>query len=166
MPASHDRSQCAWRLRAWDDVAIEDAMLDRSIIAISADEVGDVSTEPSDDELRSRLHAAPQLAGRSEQALGLFVTYWRQFRSTMQPGDVVVVPLRDRRAAIGEITGDYRYLADEVEPRLRHIRRVQWLSTIPRAALDEDLRRVVNAPGTICTIGAPNAADRLRGLTT
>ncbi len=165
MPASQDGSERAWRLRAWDDPAIEDAMLDRSVIAISADEIGDVSAEPSDEELRRRLREAPQLDGRSEQALGLFVTYWRSFRSAMQPGEIVIVPLRNGRAAVGEICGDYQYLPDEAEPRLRHVRQVRWLATIPRDALDEDLRRVVNAPGTICTIGAPGAVDRFRRAT-
>jgi predicted Mrr-cat superfamily restriction endonuclease len=141
-------------------------MLGRSLIAISADEIGDVTDEPSDDELRRRLRQAPQLAGRSEQALGQFVTYWRSFRSTMNIGDIVVVPLHDRRAAVGEIAGDYSYRPDEPEPRLRHVRRVTWLSTLQREELDEDLRRVVNSPGTICTIGAPNATERLRRLST
>ena len=30
-----------------------------------------------------------------------------------------------------------------------------------RADLDEDIRKVVNAPGTVCRIGAPNASARL-----
>lgn len=162
MKEGGDRS---WRLRAWDDPAIEDAVLDRSLIAISADEIGDVTREPSDDELRRRLREAPQLAGRSEQAIGLFVTYWRSFRSTMDIGDLVVVPLRKRRVAVGEITGDYRYDRNDPEPRLRHVRAVKWQTTLPRDELDDDLRRVVNAPGTICAIGAPDASERLRRLT-
>jgi hypothetical protein len=154
----------AWRLRAWDDLIIEQAMLDRSLIAISADEIGDVTNEPSVAELRARLRAAPALAGRSEQALGLFVTYWRTFRSEMQIGDVVAVPLSGRRVAIGEISGGYRYERHDPEPRLRHVRDVSWLATMSRDSLDEDLRRVVNAPGTICSIGAQDAGSRLLNL--
>jgi transcriptional regulator with XRE-family HTH domain len=153
-----------WRLRAWDDVAIEQALLDRNLISISADELGDLSDRPRDEEVRARLRAAPALADRSDQAIGLFVSYWRMFRLQMQPGHLVVVPLSGRRVAIGEVVGDYRYVPDEPEPRLRHVRDVRWLSTIPRAALDEDVRRVVNAPGTICAVGAPQASARLRRL--
>jgi transcriptional regulator with XRE-family HTH domain len=160
--ATHPR---AWRLRAWDDLTIEQAMLERSIIAISADEIGDVTEELAAADYRDRLRAAPGLAGRSEQAIGLFAAYWRMFRSDMRVGDVVAVPLTGRRVAIAEITGEYRYICEEREPRLRHTRGVRWLATSrPREQLETDLRRVVNAPGTICSISAPRAAERLRSM--
>lgn len=153
----------AWRLRAWDDALLEQAMIVRSVIAISADEIGDVTCEPSVDEYRSRLRAAPQLAGRSDRAIGMFVTYWRMFRSDMRTGDIVAVPLTGRRVAIGEITGDYVYKVADPELRLRHTRAVRWLTEgVPRQVLDEDLRRTVNAPGTICVFGGAAAAERLR----
>lgn len=155
----------AWRLRAWDDPLIEKAMVDDDLIAISADEIGDVTDEPTDDEYRARLRQAPQLADRSDKAIGTFVSYWRMFRSDMQAGDMVAVPLSDKRVAIGEIIGGYAYRPREPELRLRHIRPVRWLSSgLPRSDLDDDLRRVVNAPGTICSIGAVDAAGRLRRL--
>lgn len=157
-------SDRVWRLRAWDDDAIEQALLDRSLIAISADEIGDLSDGPTDDEVRTRLRVAPSLADRSDQAIGLFVSYWRMFRSEMRPGDIVAVPLSGRRVAIAEVTGGYRYVSNEPEPRLRHVRDVRWLATAPRQAIDEDLRRVVNAPGTICEVAAWDAGPRLRGL--
>jgi transcriptional regulator with XRE-family HTH domain len=163
-PSQPDHEAEVWRVRAWDDVVIEQAMLERQLIAISADEIGDLSRVATDDEVRTRLRAASALEGRSDQAIGLFVSYWRMFRAEMHPGHLVLVPLSGRRVAIAEVVGAYRYVADEPEPRLRHVRDVTWLATMPRQSLDEDLRRVVNAPGTLCAVGAPGAASRLRCL--
>lgn len=134
-------------------------MLANNAIAISADEIGDLSAWPDENELRARLRQA--FPDRTEQAIGTFAGYWRMFRNEMQPGDIVVMPLTGRRAAIGEITGDYTYDRDQTDDRFRHRRSVRWLRTTSRSLLDEDIRKVVNAPGTICRINAPGAAQRM-----
>ena len=154
-------SLTAWRLRAWDDAVLEERFMRESLISISADEIGDVTAWPSDEEMRSRLRAGT--TGRGEQAIGMFVRYWDDFRNEMKPGDIVVVPLLGRRAAIGVISGDYEYRSAETEPKMRHVRNVRWLRTVDRSALDDGIRKVVNAPGTICRINAPGAADWLKG---
>lgn len=59
-------------------------MVDDELIAISKDEIGDVTDEPTDEEYRARLREAPQLAERSDKAIGTFVGYWRVFRTEMQ----------------------------------------------------------------------------------
>lgn len=154
-------SPTAWRLRAWDDAVLEARFMSESLISISADEIGDVTVWPGDDEMRRRLRAGT--VGRGDQAIGMFVRYWDDFRNQMKPGDVVVVPLLGRRAAIGVITGGYEYRAGEDERKMRHVRTVRWLRTVDRATLDDPIRKVVNAPGTICRINAPGAADQLNG---
>ena len=160
LTSSTTRSSTAWRLRAWDDAALEERFMRESLISISADEIGDVTAWPGDDEMRRRLRAGT--TGRGEQAIGMFVRYWDDFRNQMKPGDVVVVPLLGRRAAIGVIAGGYEYRASETEPKMRHVRKVRWLRTVERSALDDGIRKVVNAPGTICRINAPGAADSLQ----
>ncbi len=64
-----------------------------SIIALSADEIGSVVEEPTADEYRTRLRTAPDLLTRSDHANGIFVGYWLRFRSEMNVGDLVAVPL-------------------------------------------------------------------------
>lgn len=160
-----DQSHRSWRLRAWDDPDLQRLWISRSIIAISGDEIGDVTDNPTSEKLRSRLRAAPKLATRSERAFGIFVGYWTTFRSTMQVGDLVVVPLTGRRAAIGEVTGPYEYRKAEPEPKLRHVRSVRWLATnIERRNLPADLLKTVNAPGTLFGFSAPHATRRLREM--
>lgn len=156
--ATETRSD-VWRLRAWDDPALEDRFLVDNAIAISADEIGDLSAWPSESELRARLRDA--FPSRTEQAIGTFVGYWRMFCVEIQPGDLVIVPLTGRRAAIGEIASGYTYKPDEPDARFRHRRVVRWLRTTLRSQLDDDVRKVVNAPGTICRINAADAAERI-----
>lgn len=143
-----------WRLRAWDDAALEQRWLAENVIAISEDEVGDLTQWPGDETLRRQLEAAftERADPRSKQAYGTFVRYWRYFRLDMQVGDLVAVPLVGRRVGIAKITGDYQYRANEVDARMRHIRPVRWIRLTDRASLDEPLRKVVNAPGTVCQI--------------
>lgn len=154
MNATETKSHTDWRLRAWDDPVLEQRWLTEGVIAMSNDEVGDLSDWPGDDALRRHLEAELTKRGdaRSNQAYGTFVRYWRSFRLDMQPGDLVAVPLVGRRVAIGEIVGDYEYRPGEPDRRMRHVRRVRWIRESERSALDDRLRKVVNAPGTICQI--------------
>jgi predicted Mrr-cat superfamily restriction endonuclease len=75
---------------------------------------------------------------------GLPGSYTRQLRAfvgEMSPGDRVLVPGPIRAAQpvvlIGEICSDYVYRADATD--LRHTRTVQWLGTVPRAHLPEEV---------------------------
>ncbi len=157
--AATRRRQDAWRLRAWNDPELERRWLDEGVISISKDEIGDLTTWPGDDAVATRLREA--LPERSRQAIGMFVTYWRYFREDMARADLVAVPLTGSRVAIGEITSDYRHSPAEPDERMRHLRSVIWERTLQRSDLDDDLRRVVNAPGTICRINAEGATERL-----
>lgn len=159
--ATGSTAATVWRLRAWDDHALEERFQSESVIAMSADEIGDVTNWPSDAQLRRRLRAGT--IGRGEQAIGMFVRYWDDFRNQMKVGDIVVVPLLGRRAAIGVIDGGYTYRPDEADPRMRHTRNMRWIRTTERAELPDDVRKVVNAPGTICRIKAGGAATSLLG---
>ena len=119
---------------------------------MSFDEIGDMTDWPGEAEVRRRLRAA--LPDNSEQGLGQRVTYWRYFRLDMAIGDLVVVPLSHRRAGIARVVGEYQYDATEPSEYLRHRRAVRWIRTVSRDALDPDVRRVVDAPGTICRVKA------------
>jgi transcriptional regulator with XRE-family HTH domain len=154
----------AYRIRAWSDPRLEHAFLTQGIIAMGDDLTelhGKQPDHPSDDQIRDRLRR--DHPDKGTQTIGIWTAYWRTFFNDMSEGDVVVFAPKGSWVAIGEITGPYEYEANEPNGKLRHRRRVKWLGThVPRNALDADLLRVVNAPGTICTIGAPRAAERLR----
>lgn len=151
-PAASTSVNGRWRLRAWDSEMLEREWLRRELVAVSRDEIGDLTTWPGDDEVLRRLRCA--LPERSAQACGTFLTYWRYFRLEMQPDDLVLVPLTQRQVGLARIVGDYRYAGDEPNEFLRHVRPVRWLRQCARADIDEHLRSVVNAPGTICRVAA------------
>lgn len=160
-PASPN-TRLAWRIRAWGDRALEQAFLDNGVVAVSEDEIdGDVRHYSSDEDLRAKIHELQQF--RRPNALGILVTYWRDFSTNMQIGDTIALPLSGGRVAIGHVHGDYEYDRSRRE-RLRHHRVVQWLRVLDRNDLDDDLRKTVNSPGTICRFGAHDAATRLDEL--
>jgi restriction system protein len=151
----------AWRLRAWGDPALERRWLLDGIVTMSADEIGDLTTWPGEAEVSRRLASAPTLRERSKAAVGIFVTYWRYFRLEVQLGDLIFVPTAGGTVAMARVEGPYEYSADEHDSLLRHRRRVRWMwHRLPRSSLPEPLRRVVNAPGTICRVDP----HRLEGL--
>ncbi|WP_324188456.1 helix-turn-helix domain-containing protein [Nocardia higoensis] len=160
----------AWRIRAWNETSLAKEFLKNGLVAMSEDEIGRPVTEiGSEQELRDALRAHPNGQDRPEKAFGAFVTYWNYFSQDMQVGDTIVLAYLDRakvpRAAIGVITGEYEYRADDSDARLRHRRAVRWTSRdLARRALDDDLRRTVSAPGTICQFGAADAGTRLAAL--
>lgn len=154
----------AWRLRAWDDPDIEQRFIVDGFIAIGGDDMPSLTQWPGElAVLRTLKTAHPD---RSERALKIFLRYWQVFRLDMRVGDVVAVPLTGSRAAIGTVTAGYRYSDEDTEARLRHRRPVAWLGVASRAALDDDLRRVVNSPGTVSLFRAPGAPERLMAQVT
>ncbi len=153
----------AWRIRAWADPGLEKRFLREGFVAVRHDEFGcPVTSFGSDVELRARLEQ--HNPGRSRKAIGLFVSYWRNFSRSMRTGHTIVVSLTGRRAAIGTIAGPYEYDPAEPDPHLRHRRAVEWHSITDRTHLDEDLRRAADAPGTLFRLRADDAGVRLRRL--
>jgi restriction system protein len=148
-PESIDKVQ-GWRVRAWNDDAVEQRFLEDDLIAIGGTEMPDLSVWPGADAILQILKAA--LPERPERAFPVFVRYWQTFRMDMRPGDMVVVPMRRRRAAIGVIVGDYQFRVDESDPYLRHCRQVRWTTEVDRSVLDDRVRKVVNAPGTLARL--------------
>jgi hypothetical protein len=149
-----------WRLRAWDDADLEAIWMRDNVISMSADEVGDLTVWPGQDALKRRL--AKALPDRSGQAIAVFGRYWRYFRLEMAPGDLVLVPVSDRKVAIARVLGDYEYDPGQPDVRLRHRRTVHWQRTLSRSRLSDDLRLVVNAPGTICRVKDQGDIDGVR----
>lgn len=87
------------------------------------------------------------------------------FRQVVQPGDLVVLPLKTRsgQIAIGRITGPYRYL--QVGDEKRHTRAVEWTHPdLPRSAFQQDLLYSFGAFITVCRIRRNNAEHRVAAV--
>jgi len=82
----------------------------------------------------------------------------------MREGDLVVVPLKSRRAvAIGKITGPYEYHPDFPDA-CQHTRPVEWLGAFPRDTFGQDLLYSMGASMTICRISRNDAEERVRAI--
>lgn len=149
----------AFRLRAWDNPAIEQGMIEASAIAIGGEgDIGDASAL-SVDEIRRQLQSL--FPSRSRRGIGKLVGYWKQFRDELAIDDIVAVPMSGRKVAIARVEGDYEFRPNAT-PHLRHVRRVEWLALeLDRSIFDDDIRRILNSPGTICRIAASDAVTRL-----
>ena len=63
-------------------------------------------------------------------AVGNFAAQLWALAGRMAIGDYVVLPRKaTSQVAIGRITGDYEYRADDPDPDKRHVRPVEWLRT-------------------------------------
>lgn len=87
-------------------------------------------------------------------------------RGRMAVADLVVMPLKATpHLAIGRITGDYRYAAEEPDRTKRHRRPVEWLTAdVPRPLVGQDLLYSLGASSTICEMSRNDAARRLHDL--
>lgn len=163
----------AWKIGAVSWFSSDDGaeMIRDGYIAMSEDEI-DVSDHPTDLQLGERLRNAPRETafgpdGRrsDDDAIARYVRYWRNFLTAVQTDDIVVLPMHDSNVAIGEITsGPYRN-GDHPNVKLRHRRDVRWLvSSFSKSRLPDDLRRSIEARGTIHRIRAEDASRRLQAL--
>lgn len=87
------------------------------------------------------------------------------FAQRMQIGDWVVLPSKMKPAIhIGEITSEYQFNANAVDPCF-HYRNIKWIETdIPRTNFDSDLLYSFGALLTICEIKRNDADKRIRGM--
>ncbi|HCX83564.1 MAG TPA: restriction endonuclease [Micrococcales bacterium] len=123
-------------------------------------EVADLTAAATREEVAARV--ADGFPGAADGKLQNFTAQLWALRSRMEPGDYVVMPLKDTpHLAIGRVTGDYEYRAG-ADPTLRHVRPVEWLVTdVPRTAIKQDLLYSLGAFLTICEVKRNDALHRI-----
>lgn len=84
-------------------------------------------------------------------------------RARIRPGDLAVLPLKTTsQIALGWITSEYEYLANEPDPSRRHVLRVDWKRTdVPRTAIKQDLLHILGSAITVFQPSRNDAAWRL-----
>lgn len=150
-------------VRAGKDGEREDTALEDRVVLIGFPELDDLAGVGSRDEVRTRLAAAaPHL---SDNAIINYAGQVWSFVGRIQPGDLVVLPLKSSAAiAIGKVTGDYQYDAS-APPDARHRRAVEWLrEDVPRSVFGQDLLYSLGAFLTVCQIKRNNAEERIRAI--
>jgi hypothetical protein len=131
----------AWVLRSLRNDRYEDLAFRKKFVAIGWTAVGNLLQASEPAQILDAVRAAypfvePDTA--DSYARQLF-----QFRSTMSPGDLVLLLRRSSPdVAAGWIDGDYQY-SRQITGGIRHIRPVQWVrNDIPRSMIELELRSV------------------------
>ena len=124
-------------------------------------EVGDLRRFPDRDAILEHLAEVMPDGGRNR--LRNFAAQLNQFAHTIQIGDFVVMPRKlTDGVAIGEVTGDYTFNAED---SYKHSRPVKWSQeSLPRDTFKQDLRHSLGAFMTICEVKRNAALDRMRAV--
>lgn len=152
-----------WLARAGQRGEREDFALENNVAVIGWEELSDLSGIATREELEQICFATYPDAKRNT-ILNWVAQLWA-FVKRIQPGDLIVLPLKLRSAiAIGRVIGPYQF-QPSYPPAARHTRPVEWLTTdLPRAALDQDLLYSLGAAMTVCQIQRNNAEARIRAI--
>ncbi len=154
-----------WVVRAGGNGEREDMALNKGLCFIGWGELPDLAKIKDKDAIKEKLQEEnPQdkpkrIQNHSDQV-------WT-FYKTIQKGDIVALPLKNRPAiAFGEVTGDYKFQANNPAD-IRHSRPIKWLGEpILRSNLDSDLRFSFGASQTVFSVQRNNAEERIRKILT
>jgi restriction system protein len=152
-----------WMVRAGAHGEQEDLALEKSMAVIGWSELPDLSTCKSRDEVYAAV-AEARPDDKRNSLLNQAGQLWA-FMFRIQPGDLVVIPLKTRAAvAIGEVTGGYVYRPD-MPDGAHHTRALKWLrQDVPRSAFGQDLLYSLGAFMTVCQIRRNNAEGRIAAV--
>jgi restriction system protein len=150
-----------WIVRAGKHGERELAAIEQSRLLPGFVEVGDLRKLQDRD--ANLAHLKQVLLDAGQNRLKNFAAQLNQFAHTIQIGDLVVMPRKvTNGVAIGEVTGNYTYDADDP---YRHSRAVKWLEvSVPRDVFKQDLRHSFGAFMTICEVKRNSALERVRNV--
>lgn len=152
----------AWMVRAGREGEREQAALDEELIIAGWPGSGDLTAANSREEIRAVVQDSYPHEGA--RVVANWTGQLLRFRQEIQIGDLVVLPLRAWRLAIGRVTGDYTYRAD-AEDGFQHVRAVQWLAKdLDRAFVQQDLLDSMGSLLTVFELSRFNAAERVAEL--
>jgi restriction system protein len=146
-----------WMVRAGSKGEYEQEALNKGIVAIvfDAPNLTHFASKKSLKKMYSRVHP-----NATRAAVGNLVGQMWRFAKDIETGDLVVLPLKAQKTiAVGRVIGDYEFRASE--KKLKHIRRVAWLKTIPRSRFDQDLLYSLGSFMTVCQIKRNDAENRI-----
>ena len=161
-PTSNRSSSSVWLVRAGRDGEFEEAALDHGLAIVDWG-VADLTSATDTEAIRERVRHSDSDA--SNQRVGNITSQLTSFLLDMSEGDIVVLPLMNRRGrvALGRITGPYTY--QEVGHGQFHTRPVNWIRTdVPQPDFGEDLQSSLGNPKTIIRIQSHEAERRIAAM--
>ena len=153
----------AWLVRAGQNGERDEFVLNNDVAGGGFREVDNLTHVTSREDMAQLVRQS--YPGAADGKISNFAGQLWALRSRIQPGDLIVLPLKTTsQIAIGRATGGYQY-RDDPDPDRRHVIGVKWMRTdIPRTALNQDLLFSLGAFMTICEISRHDGAWRLQRL--
>lgn len=145
-----------WTVRAGRHGQQEQICLDEKLITIGWDDLPDLKTFKTRDDL---LDAYQEIYQQGKVKAGITVGQIWRFANEIAVDDLVALPSKFQPVIhIGKVTGEYKH---EQKQDIFHWRKVSWLQTIPRAAFDQDLLYSFGSLLTVSQVSREKAAERV-----
>lgn len=155
----------AWIIRSGKTGEREEWALTHSLAGGGFQELSDLTPTNTRDAVRAVVDA--DLNEHSQGARNVFTSQMWALRGRIEPGDLIVMPLKfgAKKIAFGICEGGYQYKHEASGTAARHMIRVDWRRTdIPRTAIRDDLLSTMNGAMTIFEASKNNAEARLRHI--
>jgi restriction system protein len=150
-----------WVVRAGKYGDQEETAVKDHLVCHGWNELPDYSAYKTRDEL-GKLYRSTYPNESERQVILRVGQVWR-FAHEMQIGDLVALPLKTESAFLfGRITSGYRY--EKISANVMHIRRVEWVKTVPRSVLPEDILFSMNSALTVFAVDRNDAESRVSKL--
>lgn len=148
-----------WTVRAGRHGQQEQICLDEKLITIGWDDLPDLKTFKTRDDL---FDAYQEIYQQGNVKAGITVGQIWRFANEIAIGDLVALPSKFQPVIhIGKVIGEYKH---EQKQDIIHWRKVNWLQTIPRAAFDQDLLYSFGSLLTVSQVSREKAAERVIAL--
>ncbi len=149
-----------WVVRAGKYGDQEETAVKEHVVCHGWNDLPDYSAY-SKDELRDLYRAT--YPNETERQVTLRLGQVWRFAHEMQKGDLVALPLKTQSAFMfGRITGDYRF--EKISPNVLHVRSVQWITTVPRSVLPEDVLFSMNSALTVFAVDRNDEESRVNKI--
>ena len=127
------------------------------------DEMPDLTGVDDREELRAIV--AEHRGGSKNRVANATGQLWTMVKR-IQKGDFIALPIRaTSQVAFGQVSGGYKYLANEPDPTRRHVVQVNWLKTdVPKSLIKQDLLYQLGSALTVFEVGNNDAAYRLEQI--
>ncbi len=148
-----------WVVRAGKHGENESYALERGVVAIGWDRLGDLTGLKEREQLQKLVSA--KYPDEANSTTRVWTGELWALKERIQVGDWVALPLKSRSAiAIGRISGPYKFEPEGAE-HAKHQRPVKWLRTdLPRADVDQDLLYSLGGTLTVFQVQRNNAEER------
>ena len=140
----------------------EEEAIENGKIGIGYDITRDLTGAPTRDDVRKLVQLDHPQADNNR--IGRITGQAWSFKSRIKIGDLIVMPRKGQPTiAIGEMAGEYVFLADR--PEQNHSREVKWINKeVARSSLDQDLKLSISADITVFGPKAQDAEERFRDI--